>query len=177
MTDGQEVEKKSLFKRWWFWALVILVVLVVIGSIGAAFTEDKGNKEDIVGGVDVSTELASSGTTAGYTLSHGELLDANVDESTNTLVIKAKIKPSYNNQATIDQNYYNVADLIQKQGCSKFDEIQYWAVADMESGQESKVVSFTLDKQVIDGIADGNIVTNQLGDYVSNLYILPSLKK
>ena len=76
---------------------------------------------------------------------------------------------------TIDQNYHNVEDLIKNQGCDKFDEIQYWAVADMTDGSESKVISFTVDSDLIQKIKTSAVVAIQMGDYVSDLYILPSL--
>lgn len=107
-------------------------------------------------------------------LEHGELLDYTTVAG--PLVIKAKIQPSLTNKLTIDQNYMNVADVILNQGGNQFDEIQYWAVADMTDGSESKVISFTLDKATIDGIYNGNIVDIQLGDYANDLWILPSLK-
>ncbi|MCM1231096.1 MAG: hypothetical protein NC489_13290 [Ruminococcus flavefaciens] len=91
------------------------------------------------------------------------------------LVIKAKITSSLTNELTINQNYINVADVILNQGGNNFDEIQYWAVADMADGSESKVIQFTLDKKAIDGIYNGNIVDIELGDYVDDLWILPSL--
>lgn len=107
-------------------------------------------------------------------LKHGELLD--VTTIAGPLVIKAKISPSFTNELTINQNYMNVADVILNQGGNQFDEIQYWAVADMTDGSESKVISFTLDKNTIDGIYNGNIIDIQLGDYVTDLWILPSLQ-
>lgn len=112
-----------------------------------------------------------------YKLEHGDLVSAITNEidGKNVLVIKAKISSSYNNSATVDQNYYNVEDLIQNQGCAEFDEIQYWAVADMSDGKESKVVSFTVGSELIKKIADKSIAANQLGDHVADLYILPSL--
>ena len=120
-------------------------------------------------------------------LLHGELLDfkesCNEYDDNDTskclktvAVIKAKIEPSYSNKATIDQNYYNVEDFIKNSNGTKYDEISYWAVADMESGNESKVVSFTINKDLINKIKDGKIVANQLGNYVDDLWILPSLK-
>ena len=51
---------KPFYKLWWFWLIVLLVVLTAVGSVGAALTSDKGNDEDIVAGIDVSPDLASS---------------------------------------------------------------------------------------------------------------------
>lgn len=87
------------------------------------------------------------------------------------------IKPSTTNKLTIDQNGYNVEDLIKNQGCDKYDKIDYWAVADMDNGKEEKVVSFTLDKNTIQGIKDGNIVANEIvNTYANDVYIHQSLK-
>ena len=46
----------------------------------------------------------------------------------------------------------------------------------MTDGSESKVISFTLNSNTIQGVYNENIIDNQLGDYVDDLYILPSLQ-
>ena len=109
-----------------------------------------------------------------YKIKHGEFLESNVNDD--VLVIKTKIEPSMNNKLTISQNGFNVEDIIKNQGGDKFKEIQYWAVADMESGEESKVVSFTLNEELIKSIKDGNIPANQIIDNAQDVYILPSLQ-
>lgn len=108
------------------------------------------------------------------TIKHGELLSVTSMDS-NGIVIKVKIAPSFSNKATIDQNYFNIEDIIKEQDGSQYDIIDYWAVADMKDGSESKVMSFTVNKELIEQIAAGNVVANQYGDYVDDLYILPSL--
>lgn len=107
----------------------------------------------------------------------GEYKSAIEVDDGKTLIVKTKIKPSYSNKATINQNYHNVEDMILNQGCDKYDEIQYWAVADMSDGTESKVVSFTVSKAVIDAVKNQTVVANIMGDYVSDLYIHSSLKE
>ncbi len=92
-----------------------------------------------------------------------------------TLVVKAKITPSYNNKATINQNNFNVQDIVKNQGGDTYKEIQYWAVADMEDGSESKVVSFTISESVIQMIANNSIPGNTIMDYATDVWILPSL--
>lgn len=112
-----------------------------------------------------------------YTVPHGEVLD--VHETGDTLIIKTKITPKADNHKTISQNFQNLEDLIINQGCSKYSEIQYWAVADMTDGSESKVVSFTAPESTIKGIKDGSIdVIAYLDEYgyLEDVYILPSLK-
>lgn len=116
----------------------------------------------------------SSSQTFRVSLKHGKLLDTKINGT--VLVIKAKIEPSYNNKATVDQNYYNIENIIKKQCGSRFKEIQYWAVADMTSGSEQKVISFTVSEDVIKKIADDKIVANQMGKYVDDLFIHASLR-
>lgn len=112
-----------------------------------------------------------------YSLEHGTLLDVNYAGGSdgNTLVIKAKIEPNMTNKLTIDQNYYNIEDIVVNQGGSDYESIQYWAVADMESGDEGKVISFTVNHELIEKIKNEEVVANHLGDYVDDLWILPSL--
>lgn len=111
---------------------------------------------------------------ASFKVKYGTLLDANLTGT--TLIIKAKIEPLLTNKQTIDQNYFNVCDIIKNQGGDAFDRISYWAVADMTDGSEGKVISFDVPKDVIDVVATGRFPDNQLGDYVEELWILPSLK-
>lgn len=98
-------------------------------------------------------------------------------DSGDTLVVKAKITSSYSNDATINQNNFNVEDIVKNQGGDKYKEIQYWAIADMTGGSESKVVSFTIDENVINLIANGDIPGNMIMDYATDVWILPSLLK
>lgn len=109
-----------------------------------------------------------------YTLLHGKLISTN--KIGNSVVIKAKIKPSLNNKLTISQNFYNIEDLIKNQGADQLDEIQYWAVADMSNGSEEKVISFTVNKELISALLDKKVYPNELQDRVSDLWIHGSLK-
>lgn len=47
----------------------------------------------------------------------------------------------------------------------------------MTDGSESKVISFTVPKDLIDKIKSGSVLPIELGDYVTDLWILPSLSK
>lgn len=109
-----------------------------------------------------------------FELEHGNLLD--VKSNGTTLVLKAKITASYSDKATIDQNYFNVCDVIKNQGGNEYDKISYWAVSDMSNGEESKVISFDISKDLIDKIASGGIAENQIGEYVDNLWVFPGLR-
>ena len=109
-----------------------------------------------------------------YKIQHGEFLSSTVNGK--IIVIKAKITPNLTNSLTIKQNYLNVGDLIRNQGLDEFDEIQYWAVADMTDGSEAKVISFTVPKKTISAVANASLSASDLGDYVDDLWILPSLR-
>ena len=106
-------------------------------------------------------------------IKHGKFVEAYINGT--MLVVKAKIEPSLTNNLTIEQNYFNVADIIKNQHGDIFTEIQYWAVADMQSGDEGKVISFDVPKATIDAVKAENIADNQIGEYSDNLWILPSL--
>lgn len=105
-------------------------------------------------------------------LDHGDFLEAHINGT--SIIIKAKIQPNLTNDMTIKQNYYNVCSFIREYG-NIFHEVQYWAVADMTDGSEGKVIQFDVPRDVIDTIATGDFPDNQLGNYVENLWILPSL--
>lgn len=110
-------------------------------------------------------------------LKYGELLNVNEDLDNLRIIIKAKIEPSMTNNLTIQQNGFNIEDVILNQGADKYNEIQYWAVADMQDGSESKVISFTVGKDLINAIKNKNIVGNKIVDNASDIWILPSLTK
>ena len=102
-----------------------------------------------------------------------ELKETELDDKT-VIVLKAKITPSATNKMTIDKNYMNAFEWLQKHD-NKCDEFQYWAVADMQDGSESKVMSFTLNADVINAIRKKTIVDIQLSHYAEDIWILPSL--
>ena len=153
------------------------------------FEESERYEEETISGVAAKYGLTSDqvvtvygyvlnyglpGAGTDFTLRFGELLSASVMGG--TLTIKARIKDSYSNKATVDQNYYNVCDIITAQDGSAFDEISYWAVMTMIDGEDRKVLSFTVPKKIIDIVAAGNFPDNKLGDYLDDLWVHDSLK-
>ena len=114
----------------------------------------------------------------GYSLKYGELLSVitNGGVDGNTLVIKAKIQPSYSNEATINQNYFNIEDLVKTQGADKYSAIDYWAVADMQDGSESKVVAFVANSEMLNAIKNGNLAPIKYGEFVQDLFVHPRLR-
>lgn len=119
-------------------------------------------------------EAAESQQEEAISLQHGELLS--LHEQDGIAVVKAKIAPSFSNSATVSQNYYNIEALVKKHGFDKYDEVQYWAVADMTDGSEQKVISFTVPHDVLTKIAAGKLAINQLGSYVTDLWVHQSLR-
>lgn len=138
------------------------------------------NEEETELSADPEENTEYNEATLGYSVLYGELLSAIESENSagKVIVFKTKIAPKLSNKLTVSQNYFNVVDLIEKQGCTEYDQIQYWAVADMMDGSESKVVSFTLNSDLIQVIANANgrFAASELGKYVDDLYILPSLQ-
>lgn len=119
-------------------------------------------------------EATESQQEEAISLQYGELLSLN--EQDGFAVVKAKIAPSFSNSATVSQNYYNIEALVKKHGFDKYDEVQYWAVADMTDGSEQKVISFTVPHDVLTKIAAGKLAINQLGSYVTDLWLHQSLR-
>ena len=79
------------------------------------------------------------------------------------------------NNLTIEQNYFTVADLVKNHGFNTCEKLSYWAVANMSDGEEAKCISFDLSKEILTELYNGNIIENQLGNYATDLWILPSL--
>lgn len=119
-------------------------------------------------------EATESQQEEAISLQYGELLSLHKQDG--IAVVKAKIAPSFSNSATVSQNYYNIEALVKKHGFDKYDEVQYWAVADMTDGSEQKVISFTVPHDVLTKIAAGKLAINQLGSYVTDLWVHQSLR-
>ena len=105
---------------------------------------------------------------------YGEPLD--LTETDGICVLKYKITSSATKKMTVNQNYYTVVNFIKDGRGDQYDEIQYWAVADMQDGSESKVISFTVSKDLIEKIKAGTVLPTIMGDYVDELWLLPSLR-
>lgn len=112
--------------------------------------------------------------TSNYKAKFGQVLEAN--QLNGKLTIKFKIDSSMSKKLTIDKNGFNVEDLIVNQGADKYDQINYWAVADMTDETESKVISFTVNKDLIQQVKNKQIFGQQIVDKANDVWILPSLK-
>ena len=169
-------------KKWQLGVMVAFTV-IVIGGFGVVAAGSSSNSGSHSSSRSSSSRKSSSDKSASSDskkssestsdVRFGKLLEVNT--SGTTAVVKVKIEPSYSNSATINQNYFNVCDLIRNKGYGKYDEVQYWAVADMQDGSESKVISFTIKKDLIDKITTNKVNDDEISDKVDDLYILPSL--
>lgn len=184
-------ENKNFLKSKPGFITIVIIVIVILSFFYALGTGQFNKSEDtdqeitttnidvtITTSQEINTEPNTtskpSDSEQKYSLKTGKILD--IKESDGILIIKAKITPQLTNKLIISQNYHNVEDIIKNQGGDKFTEIQYWAVADMTDGEESKVISFTVKSVVISGTSAGDIVAIQYPDLVTDLWILPSLK-
>lgn len=179
--------KRKRLKLILAFTVMLLLIIILVGSC-------RNNENDVVT-TPVETQqpiqepTATPITSNSYpSLEFGELLSITetptylFDENNsyigvedNIVVVKAKISPSYNNEATIKQNYLNIEGLIKNQGFGKFKELQYWAVADMTDGSESKVFSCTVRESLINSIKADAISVDGYDVMVDDLWILPSL--
>ena len=156
--------------------VVAILVIGVIGGIagGSDESSQRATSSQESSATESSSVEAETPATTSTKLEYGELLDETTNDG--VTVIKAKITPSATNNMTIDQNYYNVVDYIKTHDMNGITELQYWAVADMSSGNESKVISFTVPEELIAKIQAGDVPANQLCDYVTDLWVHQSLK-
>lgn len=154
--------------------LIIFFSFIIIASVALGCGNDKSKKIEETKIEESSGEINKNSEGNISKLKFGELLDVNIND--NILIVKAKIASSYSNKATVKQNGYNVEDIILNQGGDIFDEIQYWAVADMTDGDESKVISFTLTKDQINAVKNKQLLGNQIVDQANDVWILPSLQ-
>lgn len=190
-----EKEEMETYKRWIAGGLLAIIVIVIIGisissnntnTTTSANTANKtnniSNKVNNVTNITANNNSRTSSniktdTLNTITLKHGKLQSFTTSPgTTKCCIIKAKIEPSYNNKATIHQNFFNVEDFIKNQNGNTYDEIQYWAVADMTDGEEEKVISFTVDKKIIDDLYNDKIAANMLDSYLNDFWVIESLK-
>ena len=175
--------KTPVFRRWWFWVLLIFVVGVVVLGSSQKLKTEPAPTTDVLAPVESFAPAESSGGLSGIqnkipgdlSSNYGELLSITPIGDTG-LVVKYKISSSWNNDLTVKQNYYNACEIIRALGDFPLSELQYWAVADMTSGREEKVISFTVPERVCAIVAGSDFPDNTLGEYVTDLWIHPSLR-
>lgn len=184
---SQKLQKKVKIALTVVWSIIVLAAMFGGGGSSKQTADNTDTAEPVVTEAtepvtEPVTEIVTTKPTPKPTKKPSELLYGDLLELKETeledktvIVLKAKITPSATNKMTIDKNYMNAFEWLQKHD-NKCDEFQYWAVADMQDGSESKVMSFTLNADVINAIREKTIVDIQLSHYAEDIWILPSLK-
>ena len=155
--------------------LIIIGIILVFVFLPRKTSKNNDNGKNVVFDFTDHNVYGKTIDPQGLKLLAGDLIS--IIQTEGSVVVKAKIESSLTKNMTINQNFYTAGDLIRNHGFNTCDEFQYWAVADMTNGQESKVIQYTLTKDVINGIYKGNILDNQIRDYATDVWILPSLLK
>lgn len=94
----------------------------------------------------------------------------------NAMIVQYEIEENLTNKLTVDQNYYNIEKIVKEENLDSIDEIQYLANGKLSNGYDGKIISFTVPKDLFEKIKNDTIVPNQLDQYVSDLWIVNSLK-
>lgn len=109
-------------------------------------------------------------------INFGEILNVTENSYDKVVVLKVKIESNLTKEMTVKQNYMNAWEFIHGYSGIEYEKLSYWAVADMNDGTEAKVVQFDVPASAIKGVLDETILENQLGNYVENLWLHPSLR-
>lgn len=99
------------------------------------------------------------------------------EESCLSVTFEIPITENPAGDGNVVQNYFNLADMIQYQGCSAFDRIEYMAMADLGNGQVINVFSCVLQGEAIAGIANGTISAMSIGSYLEDVFIHGNLPR
>ena len=122
---------------------------------------------------------------------HNDVLEINITKDTtknkkgkkvtkDIVVVKMRTEPSYNNEATIKQQYYDIEKLANNVDLKKTKEVQVWCIAEMTDGSDDKVFAATISNKNLKAIKDQDVLPNDFEAMTSisdDLYILPSLTK
>lgn len=164
---GISTDKTGKFKKY---TIIPFIIMILCAVLYLRVTKKEPPKKVVL---DFSSSSYIGDVDTGeLKTSVGELLD--VKQNSGTVVVKTKIKENLSNEMTVNQNYVIVGDLIVEHGFNTCNELQYWAVMDL--GMEMKVISFTLDKNVIDMVYNSKITYSDIGQYATDLWIAPNLK-
>jgi hypothetical protein len=159
--------------------IIIAVVVILLLLIALAGGEEDGDNQTVS---TVSAEFEPAATEAPEESREeetafsdfGEQLSL-IDNGEGVCVLKYKINSQLTDKLTIEQNYYTVCNFVTSGQADGFQEIQYWAIADTQDGDETKVISFTVNADTIEAIKNGNVLPTTLEDSLEDLWILPSL--
>lgn len=150
----------------------------VLQEVGEKYSITADDADDVHGYVLMNYDelLAKKGADiANLTLDHSELLEVNTFAG--NIIIKAKVSKNLLNDKMIRNScYFEVYEAIQDYKLQYYNNLSYWAVADMTNGTEQKVISFEVSQEVMEMVANETIYENQLVDYLTDLWISPVLQ-
>ena len=86
--------------------------------------------------------------------------------------VKVKITLQKKENLSVNQNFFNVEDLILLHGFDICQEIQYTGIATLQGGGDSRVISFTIKKSAIDSVMLGDMTGDTMRDWVEDLILL-----
>lgn len=127
--------------------LVIGLVVTSIGLVGCSAAD--GFKEGVKDGY--SKVMEENGVE--YETQNAEILDITENLDNKTLVVKLKSSGDLVKGSTMQ----DIKKLSESIDLKKFQTLDVWVVADMENGEENKVLSATVDKDTIEKIQSGEL--------------------
>ncbi|MBQ8997172.1 MAG: hypothetical protein IJ086_00600 [Clostridium sp.] len=145
----------------------VLFTTIFVSAFTSAFASVSGDSSETVEATNTYKVKDE------YCTAYEELLDVIV--TNDILVLKAKIDSGSTNEMTVKYNTDIVKEFISKNNISGVSEIQYWAVADMTYGKDSKVISFTLNESTINAIKNKASAVKNLIPKAEDVWIHPSL--
>ena len=153
----------------------LFVLNLIVGTLVISTNEDYS----VVFGDGSLMMVHTDAQTIVNDIEFGELIEVNTARTNEgvSLFLEAMIESSESYNMAISQNLENIIEIIQNQGGNEFDEIQYTARMEMENGMETKVMSFTLNAETINGIYEENheFGLSNLLTHINDLWLLPSL--
>jgi len=183
--EKKEKKKKPLLLRILLWVVGIVVGLFVALIIIALVLPDNPARTDSPPEISAEpspvvtphpTPTPEPDPLSSLKVKTGEILD--VKQTGDIVVVKVRVNQLLNNKQTINQNYFNACAIMRSLGDVPVSELQYWAVTP-NNGKDVKIISFTVPGDVVSLISKSTPSTfadNSLPDYVTDLWVLPSLQ-
>ena len=110
----------------------------------------------------------------GPTLRIGEIMSITEDNGAVTIQVKMPVWSDETKYLLIQESFDNVAQLIQKDGYNYCSSIHYEGYVQLETPEkvwDEKVIEFTILKDTIDGVYNGNIDADYLRNSAENYWV------
>ena len=106
-----------------------------------------------------------------HTVTYGSIDAAEIDEEMNALTFVVMRPDSSSSPTTMDQNYYNVCEIVFNQGADQFDWIFYYLYTEIPNSMPECNLSFVVPKETIAKIKTGEYSYADLNDHVEELMV------